>query len=49
MTIYMNNNIHYGEWLRCKHFRAFKMLFVTTVLILVNSYTADFSIRGVYF
>ena len=24
MTIYMNNNIHYGEWLRCKAFRAFK-------------------------
>jgi len=23
MTIYMNNNIHYGEWLRCEPFRAF--------------------------
>jgi len=48
MTIYMNNNIHYGEWLRCKPFQAFKC-FVTNGLILVNSYTVDLSIRDVYF
>ena len=48
MTIYTNNNnIHYGEWLRCKPFRAFNC-YLTNGLILVNSYMVDLSIRGIF-
>jgi len=49
MAIYVNNNVHYGQWLRCRPFRAFECYLWQMDNLLVKSCTVDLGIRDCVF